>query len=632
MITPTTVNFTYKKFDTIPPAVILFHEYSFGSIPFIPLPAQNFIQIYDPTLTSVKLRLLAPGVDALPIGLNTFSIPIQLYDNENEILVTVGTITLNITIEDTIILQVSPINISFAFEIGSTTPNNKLISVTAENAWTVTKTQAWLSLSATSGTNSGIFEIGVITTGLSPGSYTDTVVVNDGTTTRNIAVTFTVTDPNSGTDFAYIFPELLKFGFTIGGSIPPAKNIEINVSVAWTATTNVSWLTLPTASGALGTQVIQTALLAGAALTALTEGIHFGIITFTVGTIVKTIEVELEVYDFTAQAPSSSELLFTDSDNILALESSRLDTFMFLKFVSTYKSKLFNYFVKLPFFKGGATRNIGVIPKKIIGEQPLIGLAEFSVFQPYFPLKLNINLSEKEFLTESIVATSTVSNLSFIKGSKPTGNFISEISKTMFLTKKATLIFSVLSNNVTSGIISITGAITKIIDVSENISANKEFYTVVIPIEPLGEFREGHELNFTFLGETVKVVIVDEDIDRSMIYWENEWGCWDALELRGEVYIEPGIKRSTANFRISENRTKNKVLQVFKPTSYNINTGVVHTKEELEMMHKMLCAKNIYLQTQGFMVPVIPKNTKVPTYRTLQILKGFDINFNHAEE
>lgn len=632
MITPTTVNFNYKKFGAIPPGVILYHDYNFASNPTIPLQGLGFIQLYDANTSSVKIKLIAPPADDLPVGLNTFNLDVKLYDIDLEEFVIVGSITLNITVEDTVLLNISPNNVAFNFEIGSANPVNNLISVNSENDWTVTKTQSWLSLSATSGSNSGSFEIGVVTTGLSNGSYTDTVTVNDGVTTKNVAVTLTVTDPNTGTDFLYVNPTLLKYGFTIGGTIPPAKNIELNTSDAFTASVNQPWLELPTTSGAAGAQIIQLAVKSGTDLDALTEGVYFATVTITVGTIVRTVDVELEIYNFIASTPSNTELLFTEENNILSLKSGRLDTFMQLNFTSAYNSNLYKFTAEIPFFKGGAQRNLGVIPNKIIGNQNLIGLADISVFQPYFPCIINTEIHEKELFTEAIVATSSVNNLKFLKGYKPINNFLSEIAKTIFVTPDATICFSVLSGNVATASIFITGTITKEINVDQFISTDKDFYTVVLPIKYIADFSEGHEINITFLNETLTAVIVEDHIESTMVYWENSNGCFDSLELKGEVTITPEMKRKTSNFRLSENTTINKTLEVRKPKKYTINTGIVHTNQELQMIEKMLYSKNIFIQTQGFIVPVIPTTTRIPTYKTLQVLKTFDINFTNAEE
>jgi hypothetical protein len=635
MISPNTVNFTYKKYGAIPPAVLLTFDNLNAVNGNLNTNYPDFIELYDDTATSVKIRLKAPGADALSVGVNTYTIDVYSYettDNQGEPREVIGFIYLNITVEDTILLNATPNSVAFSFQIGGSNPVNKLISVSSENNWSITKTHPWLSLSTTSGSNSGSFEIGVITTGLTAGSYTDTVVVNDGVNTENIAVTFTVTDANTGTNYLYVNPSLLKFGFTVGGSIPPAKNIELNASDSFTASVNKPWLNLPTTSGNAGAQIIQLALVNDANLTNLTQGTHYATVTLTVGTIVKTVDVELEVYSFTAQTPSNSNLLFTEQENTLALTSGRLDTFMELNYTAIYNSKLFNFTVRLPFFQGGATRNIGVIPSKILGNQKMINVNEFAIFQPYLPITLNIETHEKELFTEAIVASSSVNNLKFLKGYKPTGNLLSEISKTIFLTTKATLCFSVLSDNVTEGAINITGAITKSIDVSEFLNAGNDFYTVVLPIADLADFREGHEINIEFLGETITVVIVDEGIDHTMVFWENNNGCFDALELKGEVAITPEMNRKTANFRLTRNTSINKTLAVTKPKSYSINTGIIHTEDELIMIENMLYSKNIYLKIQGKLVEVVPSTTKIPGYKTLNTLKGFDINFKNAEE
>jgi hypothetical protein len=629
MINPSTIDFTYKKFGTIPPAVVVFHDFDEE---VITTASSDFLEIYDVTLNSFKLRLKATGADALAVGVNTVSEDIFYYNDVLDINKRLATLTLNITITDTVLLSVSPDNVAFTFQSGGATPANKIISVSAEEDWTVTKTAAWLSLSAASGTSSGSFEVGVISTGLITGVYTDTITVATEVETVTISVTFTVTDANTSTNYLYLNPTSLKFGFTVGGTIPPAKNIELNSSDTFTASVNVPWLELPTTTGAAGAEIIQLTVKSGAELDALLEGSNYAVVTITVASIVKTIDVSLEIYDFTAETPSNTDLLFTDDTNTLSLKSSRLDTFMQVNFTAIYNTVLYNFTVQTPFFMGGSSRNLGVIPKRILGSQNIIGLAELNIFQPYLPVVLNLELHEKELFTEAIVASSAVNNLKFIKGVAPADSFLSEIADTMFLTTKATLCFSVLSENVSDASIFITGAITKEIDVSDFIFTENDFYTVVLPIASLGEFLEGHEFTVSFLNKEITVNIIADAVDQTMVYWENNNGCFDALELTGEVTITPGMSRKTAQFRLSETTTINKTLSVTKPKSFSINTGVIHSNNQLKMIERMLYSKNIYIQTQGETVAVIPTTKKVPTYQTLATLKDFNINFSNAEE
>jgi hypothetical protein len=632
MINPSTINFTYKKFGSVPPGVLITHDRFFENVPTVPDIYPDLIEFYDVTKTSLKVRIKASVADTLNAGLHVENFNIELYDVDLQRNFPVGSITINTTIEDTVLLSLSPTNASFNFTVGGANPINKVISITSENAWTIAKTAAWLTLSLTSGSNTGSFEIGVITTGLAAGVYTDTVTVNDGVSTKTVAVTFTVSDGNTATDYLYVSPSLAKFGYTIGGAVPPAKNIEINASEGFTAAVSETWLSLTATTGVAGAQIIELSLLDGVDLAALTQNTYTATVTITMASFIRVVSVELAVYQFTNIIPSNASLLFTDDINNVAFGTSRLDSFMQLNFSTFYKNTNYYFEAKLPVFKGGASKDVGVIPRKIIGKQNLIGLADFTVFQPYTPLILNITTQEKALFTETIIASSSIADLKFIKGKKPTNNWLSDLPKTLFLTKKATICFSVLSNLTLDASIEITGAVTKSINVSQFVNASRYFYTVVLPISEIANFTEGHEFTVSFYGESFTVFIVNECVDHSMVYWENDNGCFDSLELTGEVEITPEINRTVANFRKSEFVSENKILDISKPISYKINTGYLHTKECIETIQKMLYSKNIYLQTQNFTVPVIPENRSIPTFQTLRENADFNIVFNHTEE
>lgn len=632
MISPNNINFRYKKFTTSPIGQVLYHSQNFANIPNIVLLDSNYFQLYDATLTDVKIKLVANQVDGLAPGDHSFTFPIKLQDTDTQQIVNLGNLTINLTVDDTIVLNVTPTSLLYNFEVGENTPINRVVTINAENDWTITKNEDWVVLSTASGTDTANIEVGVNTTGLAPDLYTDTITINDGVDTVTINVQLTVNATNNGTDYLFVNPGTIKLAYTIGAPLPPQKNININGSASFTASVNVPWLNLPVTTGTAGASILEVALQAGTDLSNLTEGTYFATVTITMGTIVRTVAIELAIYVFTTETPSTTAILFTKDVNTISLKSSRLDTYLELQIVANYQTKLNSYRLKLPFFNGGASRDLGAIPEFIIGTQTLNSFNELAIYQPYFPVVASLEMYEKELFTETIVNTSSLSPLKFLKGYKPNNSFLSEISRTIFLSTKANLCFSVLSNNVSEGIIYITGTITKQINVSNFLDATKDLYSVFIPIASLGDFREGHELNITFLNETVKVVITEEGIESTMVYWENENGCFDALELRGEVAVLPQVRRTTASFRMNRHTTKSKILNVSNQKEYTINTGIIHTNDELLMFEKMLSSKNVYIKVQNQLIETIPSTSRIPGYASLSNTKSFDINFKNTEE
>ena len=621
MVTPSVIDFNYKKFDTLPPAVLINFSQNSQPLSFI---IPDWVDVYDITTSSAKIKLNT-NVNALVPASYSEPGTIKAFIDGFKYVV-IGSFTINLLLQDTVLLSISPVTANFTFEIGGTAPANKIISVTSENTWGVTKTAAWLNLPITSGFGSGTFSIGVNTSGLAPGTYNDTVTVNDGGTPKTVAVSLVVSEGNTGVSFLYINPNLLNFGYSIGGLTPPEKNIELNASAAWTATTDQSWVILSVASGPAGASTVPIALQT---LSGLVAGDYFANITFTVGSIIKTVVVKLTVTSFITELLSENVLYFTDDENVINVASGLVDTFLKLDFTTLYKSVSYFLSAEIPFFKGKATKRIGERPKVIIGQQSFLNYAETSLFQPYPVLSLNVVVSELVLFLKTTVQSLSMNNLKFIKGTTPTNNWISASAKKIYVTKNAIVYLSIITNGVVATKIEITGAQTK----TYNFAAiTAPFLTAVVHLNDIGYLKEGDALTIDLLGNKIEVVIKAETSEQSICYFENEWGVWDAIEFTGAVTIKDSFSRQLTTVRKTELYTETKIIDVTKPVTISINTGEVHTDANVQTISKMLQAKNIYLQTNNTIFKVNPTTNDLPTYETDRQLRDFDLTFKNVIE
>jgi len=632
LITPSVINFgTYKKYDPPKPAVLINFPEQSNTLYFGRLYTVQGIVIYDITPTTAKVKLADFGASATP---GTFSGNISVEDAIEEVGVDpvdwaysfLGSFSVEYTLEDTILLVVSQESAAFEFEIGGVTPVNKSIFVTSENDWTVSKTAGWLLLPTTAGSNSGTFQIGVDTTGLAAGTYNDIVTVNDGVNTKTIAVSLTVTDANTGDTFLYITPTLLNFGYSSGGSTPPQKSIELNASTNWTAAADQAWINLTTPSGGSGAAVVPIALQN---ISGLAPGEHFATVTFTLGTIHKTVTIKLTVYEFITELLNSGELYFCDDENMIKVSSGRLDTFMKLEIAALYNSISYYFPFATPYFNGTTQKRIGATPKKLIGEQSLVGFAEASIFAPYAPVNLNIVISELELFTKNSVQTQSINNVKFVKGKKPLINWISDSSQKIYRTKNAVVYFSILTNGIAASAINITGAFEKTFNFSP---VTSDLLTVVVPLADVGTLNVGDAITIEVLGNKLDVIIKNEGEETSIIYWSNSWGVWDTVELTGSILINDNYVRKTSTRRKNELQTETKLIDVTKPIDYKINTGELHTDNEIETISKMLETTNMYLFTKNQLVKVNPTTKKLPTYITNRELRSFDLTFKNVIE
>jgi len=638
IISPSVINFpSYKKYTALSPGVLV----NF-SPPFQPAPpagnvlafgVPSYLTVYDITANNCKVRLNSDA-NSVPPGDYWAKITIFQYQNTpyfsfgefNYGNVVSGEFTVNITITDTFLLTVSQESASFNWEIGTVNPVNKSIFVTSENTWNVTKTAAWVLLPTTSGSNTGTFQIGVDTTGLTVGIYNDIVTVNDGVDTKTIAVSLTVTEPSTGSIFLYINPLLLDFGYSLGGTQPPQKTIELNASGAWTAASNQPWINLTIAAGGSGASIIPIALQN---ISGLAIGEHFANVTFTLGNINKTLTVKLTVYEFVTDILTSGELYFCDDENMIKVSSGRLDTFMQLEISSLYKSLSYYFPFSIPYFNGTTQKRIGSAPKKLIGDQSLVGFAQASLFSPYPTINLNIAISELELFTKNLVQTQSINNVKFVKGIKPLDNWISDAPRKIYATKTAVIYFSIITNGIEASQINVAGAIAKTFNFTPITS---DLLTAVIPLAEVGALAVGDTISIEVLENTLEVTIKDEGKDSSIIYWANKWGVWDSVELTGRVIINDSYDRKTSTVRKTELQTETKLIDVTKAIDYKINTGWIHTDAEVITISEMLESKNMYLKTQNQLVKVNPTTNKLVLFDTDNDRREYTLTFDNVIE
>ncbi len=213
-------------------------------------------------------------------GSMTFTVSTNTTTSARTAIITIsgGGITRTIAISQSgtvASLTVSPV----AFAPSSAGITNFPITVTANVAWTVTSNQAWATVSPASGTNNGTFSL--------------TVAANASTTQRTASITIsgggitqTITITQAGTTVTNTLNTNI---FQINAGAVPAVNgaypVIVTANVAWTASSNQSWVTVSPASGTGDANVtIQVQ-------TNTTTLQRTAVVTFVGGGITKTVTV-----------------------------------------------------------------------------------------------------------------------------------------------------------------------------------------------------------------------------------------------------------------------------------------------------------------------------------------------------
>ena len=185
-------------------------------------------------------------------------------------------------------LSVSPTSLSFSGTTGGPSPAAQTLSVSNTGggtlSWTASESASWLSLSPTSGTNSGPFTVMPDISGLAAGTYTTSITVNAtgaSGSPKTIPVTFTVAAPTPPA--LSVTPASLSFSGTQGGSDPATKTLTVSNTgggtMSWTTSDDVPWLTVSPTSGTNGATITVTPSISG-----LAAGTYTGTVTVDAGT------------------------------------------------------------------------------------------------------------------------------------------------------------------------------------------------------------------------------------------------------------------------------------------------------------------------------------------------------------
>ncbi|MBT8111677.1 MAG: hypothetical protein KJO27_13260 [Gammaproteobacteria bacterium] len=204
-------------------------------------------------------------------------------------------------------LTVSQSQFDFTHTDGaSVAPERQTLSIDGEGInWTANSDQAWVTLSASSGTAPSSVQLGVDPAGLSSGNYTAAVTVADssGGNSENVTVNLTV-EPHklfvgdNGVAFATFptAPSVLTHTVTVSENA--------GASIPWTASSNSAWLSV-TGGGVTDGALTLTADPSGLA----TDTIHFAEVTVSSGdvTIINDEAITVGFY-VSGTDPTATEL------------------------------------------------------------------------------------------------------------------------------------------------------------------------------------------------------------------------------------------------------------------------------------------------------------------------------------
>ena len=198
-------------------------------------------------------------------------------------------------------LSVSPASRNAAAQVGTSAPgDNATVTLTGDNAvtaaWSATKRKSWTTLTTASGTGNGTAAWSRSTSGLTAGTYVDTITVTvAGLAPQSVIDTLRITAAPVPLALA-VSPASRRTSVTAGASAA-GDNAAVTLSgdnaaaTSWSATRRKSWTTLTTAAGTGSGSVAWSRNTAG-----LVAGTYVDTITVTVAglapqSVIDTLEV-----------------------------------------------------------------------------------------------------------------------------------------------------------------------------------------------------------------------------------------------------------------------------------------------------------------------------------------------------
>jgi hypothetical protein len=264
---------------TVSPASLTFNAVVSGAAP----PSQNLlVSAANPTSVTVRAssysdtgrnwltvspsggittnRTLKVSVNPVGLAAGTYSGRVSLTANGSTQAVRVAFVVAAVPPTT---LTVSPSSLSFAYQIGGTTPAAQTLTVSgvASTFTAAASGGTWLTATAATGSVS----VRVSTTGLAAGIYNGSVTITAAGSTgspKSVPVTFNVT---AATPTLTVSPSSLSFAFQIGGTAPAAQTLTVSgvASTFTAAASGGTWLTATAAAGSVSVRVSTTGLAAG---------------------------------------------------------------------------------------------------------------------------------------------------------------------------------------------------------------------------------------------------------------------------------------------------------------------------------------------------------------------------------
>lgn len=533
---------------------------------------------------------------------------------------------LFLSVLETVVFNVDPNILSYSFIVGGNDPQNKSVFVTSDRSWSVTASQSWVSLSQTSGLNSGSVSVGVDITGLSVGSYGAQLNFTDGLSTKVVAISLVVTEGESESLFLNANPQSFQFISELGVVNTTIKYLRVDATAAFTLSASETWLVLSESSGAIGLNEIE--LTVDSDELTNTDTPYLAEIDLVMGSIQKKVFVELIVVPFIFEGISSEGIYYVDDRPKIRASNTAPNTALLLEAIASTNQTNKPYKMRAPYQDGIATLLIGQEANALIKNPSIPESLVTGVWPSIVPMKLSLSFFNQQLLTGDLAYLRAYSNLSLLPGKTPiTTKKHCHIPDVIYLTKQAIISMAIFDSFAVEDI-EVTGDVTATFSTSISQSYTYQSFRSFLNLSDL-DLEVGDTIEVTFGACNFEVVIKPEGLEQTTIAFLNQWKEWEFFECTGS--FTNNLRGVSTNTELQEEGVKRtETVDVDSGGKIEINTGWVHTDEEVLWLSKILEAKRIYIIKDGVKTEVVRNFSEIQIYKTRNNLKAYKLTFNNA--
>ena len=332
----------------------------------------------------------------------------------------------------------------------------------------------------------------------------------------------------------------------------------------------------------------------------------------------------------------------TANNHKLKVNTADDANFMICELAVNYNGIDWSHTFEAPFFNNNAELYIENYIHSIITQNFDFSDVDINAFKLYHFSLAQINITLKEMLFDEELDTLDLTfkmvlgnfnetpELNITNGAK----ILLPITQTSFFTSKGVLCISFIASETPEKLIVNDGNL----NTENNLplsTSNLILHTLVIPLKLcIGSDSTALEITLEFSDQSTLQLgtysIIDDSIDHSLMWFQNDFGTLSCLEFIGELKIDDNFKYK--NFEYSENNINRfNTTEITYNTRFNINTGYIIDHEKYTSLYSLLKSFQIFLLRDSLIKVLSDGNQKLMSFKSNYYLNNETLKFKTAQ-